>query len=84
MLAGSKFHYANYYMNTTTHVLYMSITQLQGEQSMLIITSAAHAAFYIRFIYRITGNFRKVFIFGYFEEALLFENTFPHPVVLQK
>ena len=34
--------------------------------------------------YRIAGNFRKVFIFGYFEEALLFENKFPCPVVLRK
>ena len=34
--------------------------------------------------YRIAGNFRKVFIFGYFEEALLFENKFPRPVVFQK
>ena len=25
---------------------------------------------------RIAGNFLKVFIFGYFEEALLFENKF--------
>ena len=82
MLAGSKFHYANYYMNTTTHVLYMSVTQLQGGQFMLTITSAAHAAFYIKFICHITGNFRKVFNFGHFEEALLFENKFPHPVVL--
>ena len=34
--------------------------------------------------YRIAGNFRKVFIFGYFEEALLFENKFPRPVVFRK
>ena len=32
-----------------------------------------------KFNYRIAGNFRKVFIFGYFEEALLFENKFPRP-----
>ena len=34
--------------------------------------------------YRIAGNFRKVFIFGYFEEAFLFENKFPRPVVFRK
>ena len=34
--------------------------------------------------YRIAGNFRRVFIFRYFEEALLFENKFSHLVVLQK
>ena len=33
--------------------------------------------------YRIASNFRKVFIFGYFEEALLFENKFPRPVVFE-
>ena len=33
--------------------------------------------------YRIAGNFRKVFIFGHFEEALLFENKFPRPVFPQ-
>ena len=35
-------------------------------------------------MYRIAGNFQRVFIFGYFEEALLFENKFPRPVALHK
>ena len=30
------------------------------------------------------GNFQKVFIFEYYEEALLFENKFPRPVVFRK
>ena len=29
-------------------------------------------------IYHIAGNFRKIFIFGYFEELLLFENKLPY------
>ena len=36
------------------------------------------------YMYRIAGNFQKVFIFGYFEEAFLFENKFSRLVVLRK
>ena len=43
----------------------------------------AHAQEHVKVKYRIAGNFRKVFIFGYFEEALLFENKFPRPVALR-
>ena len=34
--------------------------------------------------YRIAGYFRRVFIFGYFEEALFCENKFPGPTVIRK
>ena len=34
--------------------------------------------------YRIAGYFRKEFIFGYFEEAFLFENKFLVTTFLQK
>ena len=33
--------------------------------------------------YRIAGYFRRVFIFGYFEEAFFYENKFPDPTVIR-
>ena len=35
-------------------------------------------------LYRIAGYFRRVFIFGYFEEAFFCENKFPGPTVIRK
>ena len=35
-------------------------------------------------LYRIAGYFRRVFIFGYFEEAFFCENKFLYPTVLRK
>ena len=44
--------------------------------AQVVVRSSEHC-YYVLFTYRIAGNFRKVFIFGYFEEALLFKNKFP-------
>ena len=38
----------------------------------------------LKIIYCIAGYFRKVFIFGYFERASLFENKLPGQAVLRK
>ena len=61
------------------------IRPLQINSQFPILDSGMFACGWaVHFHYRIAGNFRKVFIFGYFEEALLFENKFPRPVVFRK
>ena len=38
----------------------------------------------IEMCHHIVGNFQRIFIFGYFKKALLFENKFPIPAILRK
>ena len=78
---GSRLHPSNKDLGGLIVIEYGDHT---SKQSSYLLNSKKDDLTHYWSSYHIAGNFRKVLIFGYFEEALLFENKFPRPVVFQK